>query len=256
MLETITPGDCPLENLYPGVALRTFVSRACGSSQISTGLVRIEPGCRMPLHVQGCSAAMTVLEGCGVFEVQDRRRRLEALDSLHVPAGLSRLIRNEDDQPLVLHWALATADPGWRQVAPASPGERCEHVIRRSAAEVYELAPGAHFQDLFAARFGASGICGGYGRFEPGASLPCHLHHYDESITIVEGRARCLVQGSGYQLSGYDTAFVPRGRPHRFLNKSDRPMAMVWVYAGDEPERTVLEAGYCSGELAWPPGAR
>jgi hypothetical protein len=28
-------------------------------------------------------------------------------------------------------------------------------------------------------------------------------------------------------------------------------MAMVWVYAGDEPERTILDAGYCDGTLRW-----
>jgi hypothetical protein len=29
-------------------------------------------------------------------------------------------------------------------------------------------------------------------------------------------------------------------------------MAMVWVYAGSEPDRQIVESGYCSGELAWP----
>lgn len=209
----------------------------------------------MPLHTQACSAAITVLEGSGSVRVQDRVHLLEALDSIQVPTGITRTIRNEGDRPLILHWALATANPNWQLPETASRSEAVEHVIRIRTAEVYELSPGARFQDLFAGRFGSSGICGGYGRFAPGASLPCHIHAYDESITIVEGSARCLVQGTRYQLSGYDTAFVPRGRPHRFINESDRPMAMVWVYAGDEPERTVLDAGYCSGALAWP-GAR
>jgi hypothetical protein len=62
----------------------------------------------------------------------------------------------------------------------------------------------------------------------------------------------CLVQGKQYELSGCDTAFIPKGIPHRFLNKSKEPMAMVWVCAGDEPDRQILEADYCSEELAWP----
>ena len=96
------------------------------------------------------------------------------------------------------------------------------------------------------------GICGGYGRFQRGASLPCHIHQCDESITIVEGAATCLVQGKMYSLADYDTAFVPEGKPHRFLNNADGPMAMIWVYASSEPERTLLEPGYCDGGLAWP----
>jgi hypothetical protein len=27
---------------------------------------------------------------------------------------------------------------------------------------------------------------------------------------------------------------------------------MVWVYAGNEPVRTIVDAGYCSGALVWP----
>jgi hypothetical protein len=34
--------------------------------------------------------------------------------------------------------------------------------------------------------------------------------------------------------------------PHRFINESDQAMAMVWVYAGDEPERVVVENRRCS----------
>jgi hypothetical protein len=37
--------------------------------------------------------------------------------------------------------------------------------------------------------------------------------------------------------------------PHRFLNMSDRPMAMIWVYAGDEPARTIVAAGCCDGTV-------
>ena len=127
-----------------------------------------------------------------------------------------------------------------------------EHITRFTQAERYELSPGADFRDLFAGHFGAVGICGGYGRFEPGASLPCHVHKFDESITIVEGKATCLVQGKQYLASGYDTAFIPEGHPHRFLNESGNTMAMIWVYAGSEPERTLVDPGYCSGTILWP----
>lgn len=59
------------------------------------------------------------------------------------------------------------------------------------------------------------------------------------------------MRGNRYRLSGYDTAFVPEGEPHRFLNESDETMAMVWVYAGDEPDRLLVDNAYCSGTLAW-----
>ncbi len=118
--------------------------------------------------------------------------------------------------------------------------------MRFSKAEEYELSANAMFRDLFAKRLGSRHLRG-YGRFAPGASLPCHTHLYDESITIVEGAATCLVAGRRYSLSGCDTALVPKGQPHRFINESDEPMAMVWVYAGDEPERVIVDNAICSG---------
>ena len=114
-------------------------------------------------------------------------------------------------------------------------------------AEKYELAGGTKFCDLFAGHLGAVGICGGYGEFMPSASLPCHVHDFGESITIVKGTARCEVMGRHYYLSDCDTAFIPRGHPHRFINDSKEMMAMLWVYGGDEPTRELVDQGYCDG---------
>ncbi len=129
-----------------------------------------------------------------------------------------------------------------------------ETIVRFDKSPVYELSGNAFFTDLFARRLCAVGICGGYGRFFAGASLPCHTHEFDESITIVKGQASCLVQGRQYELSGCATAYIPKGLPHRFLNSSDQEMAMIWVYAGDEPDRRVVDNAYCSGVLKWPQG--
>jgi oxalate decarboxylase/phosphoglucose isomerase-like protein (cupin superfamily) len=37
------------------------------------------------------------------------------------------------------------------------------------------------------------------------------------------------------------TALQPRGRVHYFINESAKPMAMIWVYAGPQPERIVVD---------------
>ena len=66
------------------------------------------------------------------------------------------------------------------------------------------------------------------------------------------GQAHCMVQGRVYELSDCSTAYVPEGLPHRFLNESTEDMAMIWVYAGPEPDRQIVDNVYCSGSLAWP----
>ncbi len=245
------------------VDLRTFVSGACGATGFSTGTATFQPGTHLPYHIHAFSEAVTVIEGCARVLIEGRAYRLHPRDCVHLPAGIAHLVENDDPVNLLIaHWAFATATPtreASQRVFPiddrgsANPlATDPETIVRFNNDLTYELSKNAFFSDLFARRFGSVGICGGYGRFLPGSSLPCHIHDFDESITIIKGSAICLVEGKQYELSGCDTAFIPKGIPHRFLNESQAEMGMVWVYAGDEPDRRIVEAGYCSGVLAWP----
>jgi quercetin dioxygenase-like cupin family protein len=243
--------------------LYTFVSGACGATGFSTGIARFKSGNRLPYHTHPFSEAITVLEGRARVLVEGRAYLLSAQDCVHIPNGIAHQVENQaGGEELVVHWSFATAEPtrdlidrafkledrGLGSPSPADP----ETIVRYEEDAVYELSTNAFFIDLFARRFGAVGICGGHRRFLPGASLPCHIHDFDESITITKGTAVCLVEGRRYELSGCDTAFIPKGLPHRFMNLSNGEMAMVWVYAGSEPDRRMVDSQYCSGELAWP----
>lgn len=246
-----------------GVDLFTFVSNACGATGFSTGLANFKPGALLPYHRHRFSEAVTIVKGMARITVEGRSYLLGPRDAVHFPLDTAHQVENADTVgDMVAHWAFATDIPTRELVTPTFPSvdrgsrqpaeEDPEHIIRYSEDSVYELSTNAFFLDLFARRYGSNGICGGHGRFLPGASLPCHTHDYDESITIVKGTAICLVQGRRYQLSNCDCAFIPRGLPHRFLNLSEEEMEMVWVYAGSEPDRQIIDAGYCSGDLAWP----
>ena len=254
----------PLDSPYPGVAFREFVSSACGAVAFSTGTATFETGAKLPYHTHEYSEAVTILAGDARVFVEGRMYRLGPLDCIHIPAAAAHsLVNPSSTAELIALWAFANASPS-RQLVPdvfpaidRTTGDPCvedpEYIVRHAIAEKYELSDGALFCDLFSARYGARGICGGCGVFTPGSSLPCHVHRYDESITIISGEAICKVAGRNYRLSGCDTAFVPEGQPHRFLNQSSEVMTMVWVYAGDEPERTIIDARYCDGVLPWTP---
>lgn len=252
----------PIPEFLPEVALRIFASAECGASAMTTGTGTFAPGKGLSLHTHPCSEAVTVLQGEGLFSIEGRIYRLRPLDCIHVPAGVAHSPANASSaEPLIVLSAFASPEPGRDLVADhfvrqdrtaSDPGlNDPEHISRFGKMEKYELADGAQFFDLFAGRYGSVGICGGYGKFQLGTSLPCHFHDYDESITIVEGSAICEVAGQRYQLSGCDTAFIPRGKPHRFLNESQSPMAMIWVYAGSEPSRSIVDVKYCLGSMPW-----
>ena len=266
--ESFVDGACePDEGSLNGVALRTFVSQRCGARGFSTGTATFRGGTELPYHWHECSEAISILRGTAIVIVERRAYHLNRLDCMHIPSGIPHLVRNaSEDMELVAHWSFASAEPTRTFVdgplsiedrGSGSPSSRDPESLRRFAeAEVYELSKGAWFRDLFAKRFGSEGICGGYGRFSPASSLPCHTHHYDESITILSGDAICLVQGARYSIKGLHNAFVPQGKPHRFLNDGGSDMEMLWVYAGDEPDRNLIDAGYCSGSLVWPEQSR
>jgi quercetin dioxygenase-like cupin family protein len=198
------------------------------------------------------------LSGQAHVLVEGRRYLLRPYDAMHVPGQTTHQVINPSGEtPAVLFSTFASATPT-RELVPgpfavversATDASCPENLTRFDTAPVYELSARAFFRDLFARRLGSRGICGGYGIFEPGASLPCHIHGFDESITIGTGRAISQVAGREYELSNCDTACIPQGRPHRFINRSDQPMAMIWVYAGDEPDRTLVDPGYCEGVL-------
>jgi quercetin dioxygenase-like cupin family protein len=264
--EFLTRGDVPPEGRrLGGAAVRVFASSDRGARGLSTGTVTLAPGSELPALRHDRGESMTVLRGEVMIGVEHRSYRLRPFDSLHVPAGIVHAIGPLDGPgEAVVHWAIAGEWATWEEVGAYPPPTEAreatdeavpERLVRFEAAPSYGLAEGTVFRDLFAGRLGARGICGGHGSFAPGTSLPCHFHDYDESITIVEGEAICQVAGREYRLSGCDTACVPRGRPHRFLNRSDRTMAMIWVYAGDEPDRVIVEPGHCDGSLAALPGA-
>ena len=250
--ESVTAGhSITLDPPVEGVEIRSLVSSRCGARNFSTSLVIFQLQSVLPYHIHDCSEAITVLSGTATVRVEGRDYQLQALDCVHVPKDVAHSVSNGSSEELKVHTAFGSASPGREFVAASVRDNRGvagpESIRRKTDSDLYELSPGAYFTDLFAHRFGSVGICGGYGRFNPGSSLPCHIHEYDESITIVEGNAKCLVNGKAYELSGLETAFVPTHRPHRFINESSSHMAMIWVYAGDEPDRVLLDNSLCSG---------
>ncbi len=240
----------------PDVKLRPLAGAHNHAHDLFTGLATIAPEAAWPYHTRPCGAALTLLSGEAVVDVEGRRYLLRPLDQIYIPKSLARRVINPSTRdPATIHVALADDVAVERPYAGSleetvepetSTGrEGAERISRYATADLCELAPGALFRDGFNATLGARGICGGYGRFQPGSRLPCHRHDFDESITIVEGTAVCVVEGRRYELSDNATALVPRGRCHYFVNESDAPMAMVWVYAGDMPDRIVLDESRC-----------
>ena len=66
---------------------------------------------------------------------------------------------------------------------------------------------------------------------EPGQFVPVHIHPtQDEFILVQEGELDLKLDGTWTKATAGDLVRMPRGIPHGYFNKSDKPVrALFWV---------------------------
>lgn len=248
-------GSGPKLNIQPGVVFECLVGAHNQARKLTTGIVRFDPGVRLAYHTHPCTEAITLLAGSAVVEVEGRRYRLAPLDNVVIPPGVPHTVENVSaEHGAMFHIAFPSeavsrelVDATFTSLAMADDstgfaGRGLEHVTRFAFADRLDAGLGATFIDYFNEEL-TPGIemSGGYGLFHPGGRLPAHFHEFDESICIIDGTAACVVEGRRYAMSNHATALQPRGRVHYFVNESQEPMAMIWVYAGPDPSRIIVD---------------
>ncbi|MDB5348816.1 MAG: hypothetical protein JWN86_63 [Planctomycetota bacterium] len=240
-------------DIQPGVRLECLVGTHNQARGLTTGIVTIDRSTALAYHTHTFSESITLLQGRAIVAVEGREYDLAHLDNVLIPRGPAHQIRNASDlEPAVFHIALASDVPSRTLVTDAfqrqpmlelAAGiEGAERVTRFLSAPRFEAGPNTAFIDFFNETL-VPGIemSGGYGLFSKGGRLPAHVHDFDESICIIQGEATCIVEGNRYLLRENATALVPRGRVHYFINESEEPMAMIWVYAGPSPIRMIVD---------------
>jgi 2-keto-3-deoxy-L-rhamnonate aldolase RhmA/quercetin dioxygenase-like cupin family protein len=238
-------------NLEPGVVFECLVGAHNGARNLITGIVDFSPRAKLAYHTHPFVESVTVLEGTLMMDIEGRRYRLGPLDNITIPAGTAHGAA-AGSTACKAHIAMCTTNPVRELVRePLSirgmPDDAAgligpEYVTRFASARKYVAGPNTQFVDYFnAALIPGCTMSGGFGRFAHKGRLPAHIHDFDESITITEGSATCIVEGRHYTMSDLAAALQPRGRIHYFINDTHEPMAMIWVYAGPMPERIEFE---------------
>lgn len=246
-------------NLASGVICESLVGNHTEVLNLFTGIVFFDPGTTLPAHTHPHAESITLLSGQAIIDVDDRRYILNPLDNITLPGDVVHRVQNiSKDQQAVFHVAMPTVNPHrdlvdyniteFITVSNDFNGHKGpERVTRYKTAVRYPAGPQTEFIDFFNDSFiPGIGMSGGYGLFYNGGRLPAHLHDFDESICIVEGEATCFVEGRKYTMSNFTTAMQPRGRVHYFINQSQQPMSMIWVYAGPKPERIEVDDDYAT----------
>ena len=119
-------------------------------------------------------------------------------------------------------------------------------IVHSDQVESYDYDQGVWVRKLAVPETGTKSISVGIATFDPGASLPCHFHNCEESITIIAGKAIVEVGGERIRLKRYDTSHMLSGVPHRFINASKtKKMSILWVYASDDMGRILVDPDKC-----------
>ena len=108
----------------------------------------------------------------------------------------------------------------------------------------YDRGGGAYTQQMTTPDTGAKALINGFTVIPPGGGIPLHYHNVEESVLIVDGRARVEIDGQESDAEVGDVVWVDAEVPHRFRNPSeDTPLRIFWTYASAEATRTLIETG-------------
>ncbi len=117
------------------------------------------------------------------------------------------------------------------------------HLFRFDEIASVDRGEGISTKPFVSKMVGSTNLTNGVTTFPPGAALRLHSHNCDESVTLIEGEGVVEIDGEQFPIRPFDTTFVPAGIPHRFLNKSSRPMRILWNYTSVNVTRTFTDTG-------------
>ena len=102
---------------------------------------------------------------------------------------------------------------------------------------------GIESKPLVGESVGAEGFISGISTFPRGAAIRLHSHNVEEMVTVLEGEATVEVKGEQTEIGRYDTTYVPAGVFHRFINRGDSIMRILWAYGSTHVTRTFADTG-------------
>jgi quercetin dioxygenase-like cupin family protein len=116
-------------------------------------------------------------------------------------------------------------------------------ILRPHELPTNDRGGGARTTPLVTRKCGSTSMINGITAFDPGAAIGLHKHNCEESVMVIEGQAIAEIDGVQHHLDTNDTTWIPANVPHRFINRTDKPMRIFWVYASVDATRTMIATG-------------
>ena len=107
------------------------------------------------------------------------------------------------------------------------------------------MRPGIHGRFLAHKDLGASTVSLLLNRADPGAAVPLHMHHVEETVVMFEGRIWVQLGDERRVIGPNDTVIIPAFMPHAWGTEGTEAARMMWVYGGPDP---FADSTYLEGE--------
>ena len=113
-------------------------------------------------------------------------------------------------------------------------------------------SPGLEVRDIVGAEQGSHALKIGEVTIAPNTRLPRHIHTNTEEVMIVlEGTLDVVVGRERMTIGPGHTVLAPAGATHGFVNRSDEPARILFIFPTHEPDRVQSRVeGATSGFLS------
>ena len=91
-----------------GIFSKPLVGEAQGSTLFSSGVTTFPPGASIALHTHNVDEQVTLLEGEGTAQIEERLERVAPFDTTFIPAGVPHRFINRGTGEMSILWVYAS----------------------------------------------------------------------------------------------------------------------------------------------------
>ncbi len=113
-------------------------------------------------------------------------------------------------------------------------------------------SPGLEVRDIVDAEQGTHALKIGEVTIAPNTRLPRHIHtNTEKAMVVLEGTLDVVVGRERMTIGPGHTVLAPAGTTHGFVNRSDKPARILFIFPTHEPDRVLSSVdGATSGFLS------